>query len=57
MSTIKGCNSVANLRKMTFYNPKIDLVIDNRYTKFGLNLSIHSQDMEQKPTSDANQGP
>ena len=25
------------------------------YTKFGLNLSIRSQDMEQKPDSDVNQ--
>ena len=40
-------NSVKNLRKMTLYNPNIDLVNDNVYTKFGLNLSIRSQDMEQ----------
>ena len=33
--SIKGCNSVANLRKMTIYNPYIDLVIENVYTKFG----------------------
>ena len=30
---------------------------DNVYTKFGLNLSIRSQDIEQKPNSDVNQGP
>ena len=33
--SIKGRNSVANLRKMTIYSPNIDLVIDNVYTKFG----------------------
>ena len=42
---IKGRNSVANLRKMTIYNPKIYLVNDNVYTNFGLNKSIHSQDI------------
>ena len=30
-------------------NPTIDLVNNNKYTKFGLILSIHSQDIEQKP--------
>ena len=39
------------------YNTKIDLVTDNVYTKFGLNLFILSQDIEQKPNSDINQGP
>ena len=33
-TSIKGCNSVANLRKMMIYNPNIDLGIDNVYTKF-----------------------
>ena len=28
-------------------NKDVDLVNDNGYTKFGLNLSIRSQDMEQ----------
>ena len=55
--SIKGRNSVANLRKTIIYNTKIDLVNDNVYTKFGLNLSIRSQDIEQKPNSDVNQGP
>ena len=27
------------------------------YTQFGLNLSFRSQDIEQKPNSDVNQGP
>ena len=35
LMSIKGCNSVANLRKMTIYNTNVDLVNDNVYTKFG----------------------
>ena len=42
---------------MTLYNTNIDLVNDKMYTKFGQILSIHSQDIEQKPISDINQGP
>ena len=57
LTSIKGRNSVANLRKTKIYNTNVDLVNDNVYTKFGLNLSIRSQDMEQKPNSDVNQGP
>ena len=55
--SIKGRNSVANLRKMTIYNLNIDLVNDNVFTKFSLILSIHSQDIDQKQNSDVNQGP
>ena len=55
--SIKGSSSVANLRKKWIYNSNIDLVNDNVYTKFGLNLFIRSQDIEQKPNSDDNQGP
>ena len=44
--SIKGHNSVANLRKTTIYNTDVDLVNDNVYTKFGLILSIRSQDIE-----------
>ena len=55
--SIKGRNSVANLRKTKIYNTNDDLVNDNVYTKFGLNLSIRSQDIEQKPDSGVNQGP
>ena len=55
--SIKGRNSVANLRKTKISNTNVDLVNDNVYTKFGLNLSIRSQDIEQKPNSDVNQGP
>ena len=56
LTSIKGCNSVANLRRTKIYNTNVDLVNDNVYTKFGLNLSIRSQDIEQKPNSDVNQG-
>ena len=57
MTSIKGRNSVVNLRKMRIYNPNVDLVNDNLITKFGLNKSIWSQDIEQKLNSDFNQGP
>ena len=56
LTSIKGRDSVANLRKTLIYNTNIDLVNDNVYTKFGLNLLIRSQDIEQKPNSDVNQG-
>ena len=35
LTSIKGRNSVANLQKMTLYNPNVDLVNDDVYTKFG----------------------
>ena len=35
LTSIKGHNSVANLRKMTLYNPKIDLINVNVYANFG----------------------
>ena len=41
---------------MTLYNTNIDLVNDKVYTKFGQILSLHSQDIEQKPISDIYQG-
>ena len=56
LTSIKGCNSVANLRKTKIYNINVDCVNDNVYTKFGLNLYIRSQDIEQKPNSEVNQG-
>ena len=56
LESIKGRNSVANLRKTKIYNTNLDLDTDNVYTKFGLILSIHSQDIEQKPNFDVNQG-
>ena len=57
LTSIKGRNSVANLRKKKIYNNIVDLVNDNVFTKFGLILSICSQDIKQKPNSDMNQGP
>ena len=60
LTSIKGRNSVANLRKTKIYNTNLDLVTDNHdnvYTNFGLILSIRSQDIEQKPNFDINQGP
>ena len=56
LTSSKGSNSVANLQKTKIYNTNIDLANDNVYTKFGLNLFILSQDIEQKSNSDINQG-
>ena len=47
LTSIKGSNSVANLQKTKIYNTNIDLVNDNVFTKFGLIISIRSQDIEQ----------
>ena len=57
LTSIKGRNSVANLQKTKLYNTNVEPVNDNVYTKFGLNLSIRSQDIEQKPNSDVNKRP
>ena len=57
LTSIKGRNSVANLRKTKIYYTNLDLVTDNVYTNFGLILSIRSQDIKQKPNFDVNQGP
>ena len=57
LTSIKGRYSVANLRETKIYNTNLDLVTDIVYTKFGLILSIPSQDIEQKPNFDVNQGP
>ena len=48
MTSIKGRKYVADLQKMTHYNPLVDLVNYNVYSKFDLILFIHSQDIEQK---------
>ena len=48
LMSIKGSNSCKFAKKMTIYNPNVDLVNDNVYTKFGLNRSIQFQDIEQK---------
>ena len=48
LTSIKGRNSDANLRKTMIYDTNIDIVNDNVYTKFGLNRPIRFQDIEQK---------
>ena len=57
LTSIKGSNSVANLRKTMIYITDVDLVNDYVYKKFGLNRSICFQDIEQTLNSDVNQGP
>ena len=57
LTSIKGRYSVSNLRKTKIYNTNVDLVFDNVNAKFGLNLSIRSQGIEQKLNSDVNQRP
>ena len=57
LKSIKGRNSVANLRKTMIYITNLDLINDYVYTKFGLNRSICFQDIEQKLNSDVYQGP
>ena len=56
LTSIKGHNSLTNLRKMTANNPKVELVSLNSYIKFGENLSICSKDIEQKQNFGVNQG-
>ena len=48
LMSIKDHNSVAKLRKTMIYNTNVDLVNDDVCTKFGLILSICSQDIEKK---------
>ena len=57
LTSIKGRNSVAILRNLTVYNPNLDTINVNVYTKFGSILSIGSQDMERKRNFEINQGP
>ena len=54
LTSIRGRNSVKILQKMTGNNPKLDLVNVDVHTKFGLILSIRSQDIERKRNSDVN---
>ena len=56
LTSIKGRNSVANLQNLTLYNPNLDTINVNVYTKFGLILSIGSQDIERKRNFEINQG-
>ena len=46
LESIKDRNSIANLRKTTINDTNVDLDNDDVYTKFGLILSIRSQDIE-----------
>ena len=57
LTSIKGHNSLINLRKMTANNPNVDLVSIDSYIKFGQNLSICSQGIERKQYFGVNQGP
>ena len=57
LTSIKGRKAVTNFEKTKIYNNKVDLVDDYVFTKFGLILSIRSQDIEKKLNSDVNQGP
>ena len=46
--SIKDHNCVAKLRKTMIYNTNVNLINDEVHTKFGLILSICSQDIEKK---------
>ena len=56
LTSIKGHNSVINLRKLTRNNSKLDLVNITANAKFGQIPSIHSQVIEWKQNSDKNRG-
>ena len=56
LMSIKGRYSVKIRRKMTGNNPKLDLNNVDVHAKFGLILSIRSQDIERKRNFDVNQG-
>ena len=55
LTSTKGYNSVANVQTIVFYNPNLDVINVNKYTNFGYILSIGSQDIEWKRSSDINQ--
>ena len=57
LTSIKGRNSVANLRNLTLNNPDVDTINVNVYTKFGKILSIGSKGIERKQNFEINQGP
>ena len=57
LTSIKGRNSFANLRNLTFYNPNLDTINVNVYIKFGYILSISFQDIKRKQNFEINQGP
>ena len=45
LTSIKGHNSIANLRNLTLYNPNIDIINVNVYAKCGIIISICSKDI------------
>ena len=51
LTSVKGHNSITKL-KMMCNNPNLDLVNIYAYTKFGIFLSIWSQDIELKQNYD-----
>ena len=51
LTSIKGHNSIINLRKLTRNNHNLDLVNINGYAKFGQIPSICSQDIERNQSS------
>ena len=57
LTSIKGRNSVVNLRNLTLYNLNLDIIYVNVYTKFSKIMSIGSLDIEWKRNSNINQGP
>ena len=57
LGLIKCHYSGKNMRKRTCNNPKLDPVNMNAYIKFGKNLLIGSQDIEQQRNFGVNQGP
>ena len=56
LTSIKGGNYVANLRKIMIFNTNVELVDDNVFTKFGLNRSIRFRDIEQNSILTSIQG-
>ena len=56
-TSIKGRNSVKDLREMMSNNLKVDLANVKVHTKFGQILSIRSHDIERKQNLDVNQEP
>ena len=52
LTSVKGHNSITNVRKLMCNNPNLDLVSLNAHTKIGKILSICSQDIEQKQNYD-----
>ena len=58
LTSIKGRNSVIYMyAKMTSNNPNLDIVSYYVYVKFGIILSIRSQNIERKRNYDINQEP